>query len=224
MLSILDTEIVSGYQYIMDDLLDSIIAKPPTAQVSTTQVQPKLPTAQVSPAKGPAKTRRPRAAKVDDDAAATQVHRDTLAALVRGGQTKYLDGGMTSAKIEDATGVEIEVIFARYESKLGAALTKNLGSTFIHLYTKVVSMFLPIPSEEQRELAADLENDVFLEHSLNSTMCILYHNFSAVIAPLTVALTTMKHCQFQKPDTPMLESQQLTEIRDGESDSLQEGS
>ena len=224
MLSILDTEIVSGYQHIMDGLLDSIIAKPPTAQVSTTQVQPKLPTAQVSPAKGPAKTRRPRAAKVDDDAAATQVHRDTLAALVRGGQTKYLDAGMTSAKIEDATDVEIEVLFTRYESKLGAALTKNLGSTFIHLYTKVVSMFLPIPSEEQRELAADLENDVFLEHSLNSTMCILYHNFSAVIAPLTVALTTMKHCQFQKPDTPMLESQQLTEIRDGESDSLQEGS
>ena len=224
MLSILDTEIVSGYQHIMDDLLDSIIAKPPTAQVSTTQVQPKLPTAQVSPAKGPAKTRRPRAAKVDDDAAATQVHRDTLAALVRGGQTKYLDVGMTSAKIEDATDVEIEVLFTRYELKLGAALTKNLGSTFIHLYTKVVSMFLPIPSEEQRELAADLENDVFLEHSLNSTMCILYHNFSAVIAPLTVALTTMKHCQFQKPDTPMLESQQLTEIRDGESDSLQEGS
>ena len=224
MLSILDTEIVSGYQHIMDDLLDSIIAKPPTAQVSTTQVQPKLPTAQVSPAKGPAKTRRPRAAKVDDDAAATQVHRDTLAALVRGGQTKYLDVGMTSTKIEDATDVEIEVLFTRYELKLGAALTKNLGSTFIHLYTKVVSMFLPIPSEEQRELAADLENDVFLEHSLNSTMCILYHNFSAVIAPLTVALTTMKHCQFQKPDTPMLESQQLTEIRDGESDSLQEGS
>ena len=224
MLSILDTEIVSGYQHIMDDLLDSIIAKPPTAQVSTTQVQPKLPTAQVSPAKGPAKTRRPRAAKVDDDAAATQVHRDTLAALVRGGQTKYLDDGMTSTKIEDATDDEIKVLFARYELKLGAALTKNLGSTFIHLYTKVVSMFLPIPSEEQRELAADLENDVFLEHSLNSTMCILYHNFSAVIAPLTVALTTMKHCQFQKPDTPMLESQQLTEIRDGESDSLQEGS
>ena len=224
MLSILDTEIVSGYQHIMDDLLDSIIAKPPTAQVSTTQVQPKLPTAQVSSAKGPAKTRRPRAAKVDDDAAATQVHRDTLAALVRGGQTKYLDDGMTSAKIEDATDDEIKVLFARYELKLGAALTKNLGSTFIHLYTKVVSMFLPIPSEEQRELAADLENDVFLEHSLNSTMCILYHNFSAVIAPLTVALTTMKHCQFQKPDTPMLESQQLTEIRDGESDSLQEGS
>ena len=54
------------------------------------------------------KTGRSRAAKVDDDATATQVHRDTLAALVRGGQTKYLDVGMTSAKIEDATDVMIE--------------------------------------------------------------------------------------------------------------------
>ena len=208
----------------MDGLLDSIIAKPPTAQVSTTQVQPKLPTAQVSPAKGSAKTRRPRAVKVEEATPTSQVHRDTLAALVEGGQTKYLDDGITSTKIEAATDVEIEALFTRYELKLGAALTKNLGSTFIHLYTKVVSMFRPIPSEEQGGLAADLENDVFLEHSLNSTMCILYHNFSAVITPLTVALTTMKHCQFQKPDIPMLESQQLTEIRDGESDSLQEGS
>ena len=191
----------------MADLIDLIL----TDEVPTTQVQPKT-------------RRRRRAVKVEEATPTSQVHRDTLAALVEGGQTKYLDDGITSTKIEAATDVEIEALFTRYELKLGAALTKNLGSTFIHLYTKVVSMFLPIPSEEQGGLAADLENDVFLEHSLNSTMCILYHNFSAVITPLTVALTTMKHCQFQKPDIPMLESQQLTEIRDGESDSLQEGS
>ena len=190
----------------MADLIDLIL----TEEVPTTQVQPKI------------RRRRVATAVKVEDATTSQVHRDTLATLVGGGQTKYLDGGMTSTKIEAATDAEIEVLFTRYELKLGAALTKSLGSTFIHLYTKVVSMFLPIPSEEQRELAADLENDAFLEHSLNSTMCILYHNFSAVIAPLTVALTTMKHCQFQKPD--MLESQQLTEIRDGESDSLREGS
>ena len=220
MLSILDAGIVPEYQHIMDDLINSILAgDDPAAQVPTTQT----PTAQVQP-----KTRRRRAVKVEEDsdcaAVTSQVHRDTLAALVGGGQTKYLDGGMTSAKIEAATDVEIEVLFTRYELKLGTALTKNLGSTLIHLYTKVVGMFLPIPSEEQRELATDLENDAFLEHSLNSTMCILYHNFSAVITPLTVALTTMKHCQFQTPDTPMLEPQQLTEIRDGGSDGSQQGS
>ena len=199
----------------MADLIDLILTE--DSAVSTVQVLPKARRRRIA-----------TAVKVEEvnvcAAPTSQVHRDTLAALVGGGQTKYLDVGMTSTKIEAATDAEIEVLFTRYELKLGAALTKSLGSTFIHLYTKVVSMFLPIPSEEQRELAADLENDAFLEHSLNSTMCILYHNFSAVIAPLTVALTTMKHCQFQKPDTPMLEPQQLTEIRDGESDSLREGS
>ena len=218
----LDTGIVPVYQHIMDDLIDSVIAgvpaaQAPTAQTLTTQAQPKTRQRRVAHA--------PPVEEVSAcAAAASQVRRDTLAALVVGGHTKYLDVGMTSAKIEAVTDVEIDAMYARYELRLGAALTKSLGSTLIHLYTKVVSTFLPIPSEEQKELAVDLENDVFLEHSLNSTMCILYHNFSAVIAPLTVALTTMKHCQFQKTDTPMLEPQQLTEIRDGESDSLREGS
>ena len=211
----LDAEIVPVYQPIMDDLINSIIDDTSAAQAP----QPKTRRRRATPASVPAlPVEEVRAT------ATSQVHRDTLAALVGGGQTKYLDSGMTSTKIEAATDAEIEVLFTRYELKLGAALTQSLGSTLIHLYTKAASMFLPIPSEEQRKLAIDLENDSFLEHSLNSTMCILYHNFSAVIAPLTVALTTMKHCQFQTPDTSMLEPQQLVEIRDGGSDSSQQGS
>ena len=219
MLSILDTGIVPVYQHIMDDLINSIIEDVPAAQAPI--AQPKTRRRRVAPAAVPALRAEEDSACVT---ATSQVHRDTLAALVGGGQTKYLDCDMTSAKIEAATSAEIEVLFARYELKLGAALTQSLGSTLIRLYTKVASIFLPIPSEEQKRLANDLENDSFLEHSLNSTMCILYHNFSAVITPLTVALTTMKHCQFQTPDTPMLEPQQLTEIRDGGSDSSQQGS
>ena len=206
--------------YIMDDLINSIIEG---------DVVPVVPTAQAPTAQPKTRRRRVASAAQTEEVSAcamatSQVHRDALAALVGGGQTKYLDCDMTPAKIEAATSAEIEVLFARYELRLGAALTQSLGSTLIRLYTKVASMFLPIPPEEQKELATDLENDSFLEHSLNSTMCILYHNFSAVIAPLTVALTTMKHCQFQKPDTPVLEPQQLTEIRDGGSDSSQQGS
>ena len=223
----------------MDDLINSIIEASddvvPALRAPTAQAPTVVPAAQAR-ALTP-KTRRRRVAhaaqaptteEVPTAAQAptttSQVHRDTLAALVVGGQTKYLDHDMTSAKIEAATSAEIEVLFARYELKLGAALTQSLGSTLIRLYTKIASMFLPIPPEEQKELATDLENDSFLEHSLNSTMCVLYHNFSTVIAPLTVALTSMKHCQFQKPDTPVLEPQQQTEIRDGGSDSSQKGS
>ena len=205
----------------MDDLINSIIegdvipAVP--APIPKTRRRCVVPAARVVPTEDAAQALAPTTT--------SQVHRDTLAALVAGGQTEYLDHDkiITSTKIDAATSPEIEVLFARYELKLGAALTQSLGSTLIRLYTKVASIFLPIPPEEQKELATDLENDSFLEHTLNSTMCILYHNFSTVIAPLTVALTTMKHCQFQKPNTPVLEPQQQTEIRDGGSDSPQKG-
>ena len=42
---------------------------------------------------------------------------------------------------------EIERLYARYEARLGAALTKTLGSAAVQLYAGVVSMFLPIPAE-----------------------------------------------------------------------------
>ena len=45
--------------------------------------------------------------------------------------------------------------------------------------------YLSIPAEKQPELIADLEGD-----------CELYHRYDMFLAPLTAALTTIKHCQF----------------------------
>ena len=46
------------------------------------------------------------------------VQRDKLAALAMRGLTKYLDRGMTSAKINAATDAEIEAMFTRYKMML----------------------------------------------------------------------------------------------------------
>ena len=51
--------------------------------------------------------------------------------------------------------------YARYEARLGAAMTKTLGSAALQLYAGVVYMFLPIPAENQPGLIADLEGDPF---------------------------------------------------------------
>ena len=50
------------------------------------------------------------------------VHRDKLAALFMRGMTKYLDRGMTSAKINAATDAEIEAMFTRYKMKITRAI------------------------------------------------------------------------------------------------------
>ena len=66
-----------------------------------------------------------------------------------------------SSHIEELDDSEIERLYARYEARLGAAMTKTLGSAALQLYAGVVSMFLPIPAENQPGLIADLEGDPF---------------------------------------------------------------
>ena len=60
----------------------------------------------------------------------------------------------------------------------------------------VVSMVLSIPAETKLGLIAHLEGDPFVGHPLNSATCELYHRYGMFLAPLTAALTTIKHCQF----------------------------
>ena len=79
---------------------------------------------------------------------------------------------------------------------IGAAMTKTLGSAALQHYAEVVSMFLPIPAENQPGLIADLEGDPFVGHALSSATCELYHRYGMLLAPLSTALTTIKHCQF----------------------------
>ena len=103
---------------------------------------------------------------------------------------------LTASHIEELDDSEIERLYARYVARLGAAMTKTLGSAAPQLYAGVVSLFLPIPAENQPGLIADLEGDPFVGHALSSASCELYHRYGMFLAPLTAALTTIKHCQF----------------------------
>ena len=103
---------------------------------------------------------------------------------------------LTASLIEEIDDSEIERLYARFEARLGAAITKTLGPAALQLYAGVISMFLPIPSENQPGLIADLEGDPFVGHAFSSATCVLCHRYGMFLAPLTAALTTIKHCQF----------------------------
>ena len=103
---------------------------------------------------------------------------------------------LTASHIEELDDSEIARLYARNEARLGAAMTKTLGSAALQLYAGMVSMFFPIPAENQPGLIADLEGDPFVGHALSSATCELYHRYGMFLAPLTAALTTIKHCQF----------------------------
>ena len=129
-----------------------------------------------------------------------QNYRERLASVAGGQAGRYglLAHGkaFTASHIEELGDSEIERLYARYEARLGAAMRKTLGSAALQLYAGVVSMFLPITAENQPGLIADPEGDPFVGHALSSATCDLYHRYGMFLAPLTTALTTIKHCQF----------------------------
>ena len=124
-------------------------------------------------------------------------HRERLAALAAGGRAwQYLGKALSVDQVDNMEDEEVEKLYGRYEARLGAAMTKTLGAAALQLYTSVASMFLPIPPEEQPELLAELEADLFVEHAVSSATCEMYHCFGMYLAPVTAALTTLRHCRF----------------------------
>ena len=125
-------------------------------------------------------------------------HRDRLSALAAGGKTKeYIGKTLTSEQIEALSPEEVERLYSRYEAKLGAMMTKCIGHGAIKMYAGLAVRFLPIPEENNAALVADLEEDPFVEHALNSAACELYHRYGMWLAPITTAATTLRHCRFE---------------------------
>lgn len=124
--------------------------------------------------------------------------REQLAALAAGGQTKQCLGRvLVPEQIDSMSDEEVEKLYIRYETWLGAAITKTLGNAILRLYALVAGTFLPIPPENQPKLVTDLEADPFIGHALSSATCQLYHKYGMFLAPVTTALATLKHCQFE---------------------------
>lgn len=168
-----------------DELIDSLLAEQGTssnknAETTTTTREQEMP---VEPS-------CPR-----ESLPSNVKHRERLAALAAGGQAKqYLGKIYTAEQIDGLNDAEIEKLYSRYEARLGTAMTKTLGCAALQIYAGVVSMLIPVDS--QPALIADLEDDPFVEHALSSAACELYHRYGMFLAPLTAALTTLKHTRF----------------------------
>jgi len=84
--------------------------------------------------------------------------RARLAALVSGGRKMTFKGhAVTPERIDAMEDAEIEELHARYEARLGATMSKSLGSSLLHMYASMASMLLPLLPSRQPELVADLE-------------------------------------------------------------------
>jgi len=128
--------------------------------------------------------------------------RARLAALAAGGGAvrgamSFKGRPLTPERVDAMEDAEIEEAHARYEACLGAAMAKSLGASLLRMYARVASRLLPLPPSRQPELVADLEQDPFVSSAFQSACCELYYRYGMYIAPLTAALTTAKHCDWE---------------------------
>jgi len=87
--------------------------------------------------------------------------RARLVALAAGGQAKLTFKGhlVNTERVDTMTDTEVEEVYARYEARLGAMMTKSLGASLLRLYASTASILLPLPPERQLAVVADLEKD-----------------------------------------------------------------
>ena len=138
----------------------------------------------------------PPAAVVPVSTEMQEQKRGRLAAIVAGGSAKkYLGKQLTLSQVDEMTDDEVSKYYGRYEARLGASMTKTLGSSALQMYALVAGAFLPIPPENLPKLVLDLEEDPFVGHALTTACCELYYRYGMYLAPLTAAMTTAKHCQ-----------------------------
>ena len=146
-------------------------------------------------------TKNPESMAFANANAKLENHRERLIALVVGGKAKvYLGKEVSVDKIDSMSNEEVEKLYARYESRLGATMTKTLGQAILQLYARAAGHVLPIPPASQNLLYTDLENDPFVGHALTSVTCELYHKYGMYLAPITTALTTARYCEFKQTD------------------------
>ena len=118
--------------------------------------------------------------------------RERLVACILSGNSKmYLGKEYTEEQINKMDCNDVNTLLNRYESVLSAQMTNSIGKSIINLYSNLACSVLGVGN--QQELSTDLECDPFFNTAMQRFTCDLYHQFGALLAPVSVGIITGKH-------------------------------
>ena len=118
-------------------------------------------------------------------------HQKLLECILTRNSKLYLGKVYTEEKIKELNEEEVEKLFNNYEAKLSGQMVKPLGKSIINMYSVGACSALGITNQDV--LSEDLENDPFLNSSLQRFTCKLYYRFGSFLAPLSVGIITSRH-------------------------------
>ena len=125
----------------------------------------------------------------------SDIKRQKLLECVLTGNSKlYLGKVYTEDQLAKLSEEEVEKLLNNYEAQLLGQMGKSLGKSIIDMYSMGACSALGIRNQEA--LSEDLENDLFLNSSLQRFTCELYHRFGSFLAPLSTGIITSRHYFF----------------------------
>ena len=114
-----------------------------------------------------------------------------LECVLTGNSKLYLGKVYTEEQLAKLSEEEVEKLFNNYEAKLSGQMVKSLGKSIINMYSMGACSALGIRNQEA--LSKDLENDPFLNSTLQRFTCELYYRLGSFLAPLSVGIITSRH-------------------------------
>ena len=121
--------------------------------------------------------------------------REQLISAAAGG-SKFLMKGYTVEQIEKLSDIEIDKLYTICIKRTGAAISKQLGTEMLQLYTTCMSSILTIL--DPPKFINDLDNSPVLDIFINSLCGQLYHKLGIWLAPVIIGLITAKHSQVKE--------------------------
>ena len=87
----------------------------------------------------------------------------------------YLGKVYTEERVNKVSDEEVDKLSNNYEAKLSGKIVKSLGKSIINMYSMGACAALRISNQDA--LSEDLENDPFLNSTLQRFTCELYYRF-----------------------------------------------
>ena len=118
-------------------------------------------------------------------------HQKLLECILTGNSKLYLGKAYTEEQLKKLSEEEVEKLFNNYEAKLSGQRVKSSGCSIINMHSMEACAVLGI--SDQDALSEDLENDPFLNSTLQRFTCKLYYRFDSFLAPLSIGIITSRH-------------------------------
>ena len=125
------------------------------------------------------------------DAQSDKKHQKLLECVLTRNSKLYLGKVYTEEQLKKLSEEEVEKLFNNYKAKCSGQMVKSLGKSIINMYLMGACAVLVITNQDA--LNEDLENNPFLNFTLQRFTCELYYRFGSFLAPLSVGIITSRH-------------------------------